>query len=95
MDFGTNKKPVQIIKEGAFGGTYFRDVYSGVNDKSYKTSWKEFKELKSIYKKYYSSDYYDVSLNKYGVKCGTLLRFWENKGWINKQDSYGWLSMVF
>ena len=36
MDCGTNKKPVQIIKEGAFGGTYFRDIYSGVNDKSYK-----------------------------------------------------------
>ena len=33
MDFGTNKKLVQIIKEGAFGGTYFRDIYSGVNDK--------------------------------------------------------------
>ena len=29
MDFGTNKKPVEIIKEGAFGGTYFRDIYSG------------------------------------------------------------------
>ena len=23
MDFGTNKTPVEIIKEGAFGGTYF------------------------------------------------------------------------
>ena len=33
MDFGTNKAPVEIIKEGAFGGTYFRDIYSGVNDK--------------------------------------------------------------
>ena len=25
MNFGTNKTPVKIIKEGAFGGTYFRD----------------------------------------------------------------------
>ena len=33
--------------------------------------WKEFKELKNIDKRYYCSDYYDVSLNKYGVKCGT------------------------
>ena len=31
--------------------------------------------LKNIDKKYYCSDYYDVSFNKYGVKCGTLLRF--------------------
>ena len=33
MDFGTNKTPVGIIKEGSFGGTYFRDIYSGVNHK--------------------------------------------------------------
>ena len=33
MDFGTNKTPVEIIKEGAFEGTYFRDVYSGINGK--------------------------------------------------------------
>ena len=26
MDFGANKTPVEVIKEGAFGGTYFRDI---------------------------------------------------------------------
>ena len=32
MDFGTNKTLVEIIKEGAFGGTYFRDIYlKGIN----------------------------------------------------------------
>ena len=29
MDFGANKTPVEAIKEGWFGGTYFRDIYSG------------------------------------------------------------------
>ena len=48
MDFGANKTPVEVIKEGAFGGTYFRDIYSGVNGKWYRKSWKEFDELKSI-----------------------------------------------
>ena len=41
MDFGTNKTPVEIIKEGAFGETYFNDIYSGVNGKWYRKSWKE------------------------------------------------------
>ena len=50
--------------------------------KWYKNSWKEFDQLKNIDQKYYSSDYNDVSVNKYGVKCRTTLRFWENKGWI-------------
>ena len=37
----------------------------------------------------------DVSVNKYGVKCGTMLRFWENKGWINEIDPYGWIQWYF
>ena len=36
MDFGANKTPVKIIKEGVFGGTYFRDIYSGANGKWYR-----------------------------------------------------------
>ena len=79
MDFGANKTPVEVIREGAFGGTYFRDIYSGVTRKWYKKSWKEFDQLKDIDQKYYCSDYYDVSVNEYGVKCGTSLRFWENR----------------
>ena len=31
MDLGANKTPVEIIKKGAFGGTYFRDIHSGIN----------------------------------------------------------------
>ena len=56
---------------------------------------KEFKKLKNINIKYYVSDFYDTSINKYGVKCGTSLRFSENKGWINKQDHYGWFQWYF
>ena len=67
MDVGANKTPAEVIKEGAFGGTYFRDIYSSVNGKWYK----------------------------YGVKCRTSLRFWENKGWINEIDPYGWFQWYF
>ena len=41
MGFSTNKIPVEIIKEGAFGGTCFRNIYSGINEKWYKNSWLE------------------------------------------------------
>ena len=37
MDFGANKTPVEIIEEGAYGGTYFRYIYSGINGKWYRT----------------------------------------------------------
>ena len=89
MDFGANKTPVEIIREGAFGGTYFRDIYYGINGKWYRKPWKEFDVLKDIDQKYYCSNYYDASVNKYGVKCGTSLRFWENKGWIHSVYPYG------
>ena len=95
MDFGANKTPVEIIKEGAFGGTYFRNIYSGVTGKQYKKSWKEFDQSKGIDQKFYCSDYYDVSVNKYDVKCGTSQRFWENKDLINKIDPYEWFQWYF
>ena len=64
MGFGANKTPVQIIKEGAFGRTYFRDIYSGVTEKQNKKSWKEFDQLKKNDQKFYCSDYYmSVSIN--------------------------------
>ena len=88
-----NKTPIEVIKEGAFRVTYFRNIYSGVDEKWYKNSWNEFNLLKGIDQKYYYSDYYDA--NKYGVKCGTSLRFWENNGWINEIDPYGWFQWYF
>ena len=49
IDFRTNIAPTQEIKKGAFGGTYWRDIYSAVNGKWYRKTWKEFDKFKSIY----------------------------------------------
>ena len=75
---------LKSLKKSAFDGTYFRNICSDVNDKFYKDSWKEFKELESIDKKYYASDFYDVSLNKHGLKCGISQRFCEKKDGLMK-----------
>ena len=61
MNFSPNKTTIEIIKEGAFGGTYFRYIYSNINDKWYKNSWKELIHLKNINAKFYASDYFDVN----------------------------------
>ena len=96
MNFGTSKTTVEVIKEGALQGTCFKHIYSGINSKWYRKSWKnKFDELKNIDQNYYCSDYYDIGINRYKVKCGTSLRFWEDKGWINYLDPYAWFSMVF
>ena len=66
--FWCKKTSVEVIKEGTFGGSYFRDIFSGVNSKNYRKSWKEFDKLKNIDREYYYSIYYDASVNKYRVK---------------------------
>ena len=38
--FGANKTPVEVIKEGTFGGKSFRDIYSGVNGQWYESHGK-------------------------------------------------------
>ena len=44
--------------------------------------------VKNINQTFCRSNYYDVSVNKYGVKCQTSLRFLENPGWINRINPY-------
>ena len=95
MNFSPNKTPIEVIREGAFDGTYFRDIYSGIDGKWYKNSWKEFVQIKNIDAIFYASDYYDVNINKHGVKYGTSSRFRKNTGWISKIDSYGWFQWYF
>ena len=75
MSFSPNKTPTEIIKECPFAGTYFRDIYSGINEKWCKILWKGFNQLKCIDAKFHVSDYYDVNVNKYGVKCRRSLNF--------------------
>ena len=57
MSFNPIKTPIEIIKEGVFGGTYFRDIYSSINGKWYRNSWKEFDVFERIDPKLYLSNY--------------------------------------
>ena len=66
---------------------FTEDVFFFFFDKKFMERICSF-HLKNIYAKFYASDYYDVNVNKYCVKSS--LRFWENKGGINKIDPYGW-----
>lgn len=92
-EFRPNLTPRQIFLLGSFGGTYWRPITSKVTKKSYKNQHKEFPESwwKGIPNKWLTSPVCDLSINNYGVKSGTSLRFWEKKGWMNKQDPYGWV----
>jgi len=92
-EFRPDLTPKEMLESGVFGGTYYRDIYSRVTNREYKNSWKEFpkKWFENInVKKYVTSDVCDKSINKYKVKSGSSLEFWEDRGWIKPIDPYGW-----
>lgn len=92
-DFIPNLTPYQIFKLGSFGGTYWRPIYSSVTGKKYKNVHKKYKCLNDLSNNLLTKPYeeYDKSLNKYNVKVGTTLEFWEEKNWISKYHPYGWV----
>jgi hypothetical protein len=89
--FQPDYTPYEVIKNGSFGSTYFRPIYSQVTGKKYKDAdlefdWGDISRDKLIK----PWNQYDVNSNKYKVKVGTTLEFWESKGWVHPQDPYGW-----
>ena len=89
MNLGTIKTPIEVIKERAFGGTHFRGIYSSIINKWYRKSWEEFDKLKNLDKKYYCSNYDDISINKCKFPCETSFRLVPS-GWIYSIDSHRW-----
>lgn len=92
-DFRPNLTPREMFKLGSFGGTYWRSIYSSVTKKDYKNQHKKFPKSwwKGIQDDRLTSSVYDIKKNKYKVKVGTSLEFWEGKNWITKHDPYGWV----
>tara|TARA_Y100000992_G_C21154541_1_gene437902 strand:+ start:226 stop:804 length:579 start_codon:yes stop_codon:yes gene_type:complete len=94
-DFKPNLTPREIFLMGSFGGTYWRPIYSCVTNKNYKNKHKDYPASwwKDIPEEHLTKKWedYDVSINKYGVKVGTTLQFWECKDWISTQNPYGWV----
>lgn len=92
-DFVPNLTPKEIFHLGSFGGTYYRPIYSCVTGQNYQDMWKEFPRdwFPNDIDKYVASDTCHPQLNKYGKKSGTSLRYWEDQGWIDPLDPYGWV----
>jgi hypothetical protein len=80
--------PRQMFDMGIFGGVYFRPIYSNVTKKNYKNQHKIYDFLKDLPESKMNGTF-DVNLNKYKVKSGMSLKYWEDHDWIRSQDPYG------
>ena len=92
-DFTPNLTPQEMFELGSFGGTYWRPIYSGVLKKKLKSPLNDYPKSwwKNIPIENLVSEEYDKSKNKYKVKVGTSLEFWESKKWIKPSHPYGWV----
>ena len=92
--FTPNQSPEEMLREGCFGGSYFRPLRSrrlgiAVSD--------DYLELPSSWyagldvDKFLTSPDYDPEINKYKVASGQTIEEWEANGWINHTyDVRGW-----
>lgn len=93
-DFNPNKSPSELLREGSFGGSYFRPLYSKrlritISDDYLElpSSWVEGLDVGQ----YLTSSTYNPEANKFKVMCGQSIEQWEENGWINHQyDVRGW-----
>ena len=94
-EFHPNRTPEEVLRAGAFGGTYYRPIVSSVTNIRYsakdvlkdsvRPEW-----IKGLPSNMLSSSTYNVQINKFKAKCGGSLGMWESSGWISDVDPYGW-----
>lgn len=92
--FTPNKSPEEILREGCFGGSYYRPLRSRklgiVVELDYKDlpgQWTRGLDVS----KYLTSPIYNPDVNKFKVTCGQSIEEWEAAGWINHDhDVRGW-----
>ena len=93
--FRPNKSPAEILHEGAFGGGYFRPIWSmrlrtEVRDDYLDTVPEVWWQGLNI-ARFLTSEEYDAEVNKFGVACGQSIEEWEKSGWIRHEyDVRGW-----
>ena len=94
-EFHPNRTPEEVLRAGAFGGTYYRPIVSSVTNIRYTS--KEVLQssvrpewIEGLSSNMLSSSTYNIQINKYKAKCGGSLGMWESSGWISDVDPYGW-----
>ena len=92
--FTPNKSPEEMLREGCFGGSYFRSLYSR---RLATTIEEDYRELPASWysgldvERFLTSPSYDPEINKYKVKCGQSIEEWEAAGWMDHRfDVRGW-----
>ena len=94
LDFTPNKSPEEMLREGCFGGSYYRPLRSRKLGIVVEGDWREVppRWIDGLnVERFLISPVYDPDVNKFKVACGQSIEEWEAAGWINHEhDVRGW-----
>lgn len=92
--FTPNKSPEEMIREGCFGGSYWRPLKSRRLGIVIQDDWKELPAewIDGLdTERFLINPEYNPDVNKYKVACGQSIEEWEASGWImHEYDVRGW-----
>lgn len=77
-EFKPQVTPQEMLELGIFGGLYFDEIPD-----EFPASWFKKAKLSNDGKQH-------KNLNHYGVLASQPRSVWQAKGWIHKDDPYGW-----
>ena len=80
--------PKDILLNGAFGGSYFGRRENLQGDYDYQSLFQE--TLSDVPATLYLQPKYITKMNMFKVKSGMPYDYWKDKGWMHKDDPYGW-----
>lgn len=93
-DFSPNKSPAEMLREGCFGGSYYRPLKSRRLGIVVRNDWEELPAawIQDLdVSRFLTAPVYDPDVNKYKVSCGQSIEEWEAAGWISHEhDVRGW-----
>lgn len=93
-DFNPNLSPEEMLKQGCFGGSYYRPLRSRKLGIVVEDDWRELPQdwIEGLdLDRFLISPDYDPDVNKYKVSCGQSIEEWEAAGWISHDhDVRGW-----
>lgn len=93
-DFLPNKSPEEMLREGCFGGGYYRPLKSRKLGIVVENDWEELPGdwVDGLrVEKFLTNSNYDPDVNKFKVSCGQSIEEWEAAGWISHEhDVRGW-----
>lgn len=87
LDFNPMLTPIEMLKEGVFGGSYF-GVEDLKGDCDYQILFKE--ALADVPTNLYLGDKYRPKNNKFKVRSGMPYEYWKEMNWFHEDDPYGW-----